>query len=94
MYNAVGGSTIHWGSHFPRFHPSDFRVKTLDGVADDWPMTYQELEPYYELNDRMTGVSGLHGDPAYPPKPQRPCPPLSIRPGGQVLARGFDQLAG
>ena len=92
MYNAVGGSQIHWGSHMPRFHPSDFRVKTLDGVADDWPLTYQELEPYYDLNDRMTGVSGLNGDPAYPPKPQRPCPPLSIRPGGQVLAKGFDKL--
>ena len=53
MYNAVGGSLIHWGSHFPRFHPSDFRVKTLDNVADDWPLTYAELEPYYDLNDRM-----------------------------------------
>ena len=41
MYNAVGGSTIHWSAHFPRFHPSDFRTKTLDGVADDWPITYQ-----------------------------------------------------
>jgi choline dehydrogenase-like flavoprotein len=92
MYNAVGGSTIHWGSHFPRLHPSDFRVKTLDGVGADWPLTYEELEPYYDLNDRMTGVSGLRGDPAYPPKPERPCPPLSIRPGGQVLARGFDKL--
>ncbi len=92
MYNAVGGSTIHWGSHFPRFHPSDFRVKTLDGVAADWPLTYEELEPYFDLNDRMTGVSGLRGDPAYPPRPERPCPPLSIRLGGQVLARGFDKL--
>ena len=92
MYNAVGGSTVHWGSHFPRFHPSDFRVKTLDGVADDWPLTYQELEPYYDLNDRMIGVSGLNGDPAYPPKPDRPCPPFSIRPGGEVLAKGFDKL--
>ena len=35
MYNAVGGSTIHWGAHFPRYHPSDFKVRTLDGVADD-----------------------------------------------------------
>ena len=35
MFNAVGGSTIHWTGHFPRFRPSDFRVKTLDGVADD-----------------------------------------------------------
>ena len=92
MYNAVGGSLIHWGSHFPRFHPSDFRLKTLDGVADDWPMTYQELEPYYDLNDRMHGVSGLSGDPAYPPKPERPCPPLAIGAGGEAMARGFNKL--
>ena len=76
MYNAVGGSTVHYGSHYPRFHPSDFRVRTLDGVADDWPLTYDELEPYFDLNDRAMGVSGLRGDPAYPPKPERPCPPL------------------
>jgi choline dehydrogenase-like flavoprotein len=92
LYNAVGGSTIHWGSHIPRFHPSDFRVKTEDGVAADWPLTYQELEPYYDLNDRIIGTSGLRGDPAYPPKPERPCPPLSIRPAGEVLAKGFDKL--
>ena len=47
MYNAVGGSTIHWQGIFPRFHPSDFKVKTLDGVADDWPISYKDLEPYY-----------------------------------------------
>lgn len=92
MYNAVGGSLIHWGSHFPRFHPSDFKVKTLDGVADDWPMTYQELEPYYDLNDNMHGVSGLKGDPAYPPKPTRPTPPLALGHSGEVLARGFNKL--
>ena len=92
MYNAVGGSTIHWGSHFPRFHPSDFCVKTQDGVADDWPMTYAELEPYYDLNDRRHGVSGLRGDPAYPPKPERPCPPHPIGTGGEMLAKGFNKL--
>lgn len=92
MYNAVGGSTIHWGSHFPRFHPSDFCVKTQDGVADDWPMTYAELEPYYDLNDRRHGVSGLKGDPAYPPKPERPCPPHPIGTGGEILAKGFNKL--
>ena len=32
MHNAVGGSTIHWSAHFPRIRPSDFRVKSLDGV--------------------------------------------------------------
>ena len=40
MFNAVGGSTILYAAHFPRFHPSDFRVRTLDGVADDWPLDY------------------------------------------------------
>ena len=92
MYNAVGGSLIHWGAHFPRFHPSDFRVKTLEGVAEDWPVTYEELEPYYDENDRMMGVSGLMGDPAYPEKPERPCPPLSIRKSGELLAKALDKL--
>ena len=92
MYNAVGGSLIHWGAHFPRFHPSDFRVKTLEGVAEDWPVTYEELEPYYDENDRMMGVSGLMGDPAYPEKPERPCPPLSIRNNGELLAEALDKL--
>jgi len=63
MYNAVGGSTIHWSAHFPRLHPSDFRVKTLDGVADDWPLSYAELEPYFDLNDRMMGVIRCHRRP-------------------------------
>ena len=63
MFNAVGGSTILYAAHFPRFHPSDFRVRTLDGVADDWPLDYARLEPYYDINARMMGVSGLAGDP-------------------------------
>ena len=58
MFNAVGGSTILYAGHFPRLHPSDFRVRTLDGVADDWPIDYATLEPYYAVNDRMMGVSG------------------------------------
>src|SRR5215470_5848393 len=39
-FNAVGGSTILYAAHFPRFRPSDFRVRTLDDVADDWPIDY------------------------------------------------------
>ena len=34
-------------------HPSDFRTKSLDGVADDWPIDYWTLERFYEENDRM-----------------------------------------
>jgi choline dehydrogenase-like flavoprotein len=92
MFNAVGGSTLHWSAHFPRFHPSDFRVRSLDGVGDDWPLTYEELEPYYDLNDRMIGVSGVNGDPAHPPRSPRQTPPLPLGPLGETIARGFDRL--
>ena len=90
-FNAVGGSTILYAGHFPRFHPSDFRVKTLDGVGEDWPISYTTLEPFYDENDRMTGVSGLAGDPAYPPKPQI-MPPVPLGRSGECLARGFNKL--
>ncbi len=90
-FNAVGGATIVYSAHFPRFHPSDFRVRTLDGVADDWPIDYQTLEPFYAKNDEIMGVSGLEGNPAYPPKPV-PLPPLPLGKTGHVLARGFNKL--
>ena len=92
MWNGVGGSTIAWAAHFPRLHPSDFSTKTLDGVADDWPFTYEDLEPYYDLNDAQCGVAGLGGDPAYPPKPARDMPPLALGRLGMAAARGFDAL--
>ena len=46
-FNGVGGSTILYAAHFPRLQPSDFRVRTLDGVADDWPVDYQTLAPFF-----------------------------------------------
>ncbi|HYD47127.1 MAG TPA: GMC family oxidoreductase [Terriglobales bacterium] len=91
MFNAVGGSTILYAAHFPRFHPSDFRVRSLDGVADDWPLDYARLAPYYDVNARMMGVSGLAGDPAYPPK-EVPLPPLPLGKLGATLAQGFNRL--
>ena len=93
MWNGVGGSTVNWAAHFPRLHPSDFRTRTLDGVGDEWPFSYFDLEPYYDLNDAEVGVSGLAGDPAYPPKARRPMPPLPLGRLGMVAARGFDRLS-
>ena len=75
MFNAVGGGTIIYSAHFPRFHPSDFRVRSLDGVADDWPIDYQTLAPFYDLNDRIMGVAGLAGNPSGPPHTP-PLPPI------------------
>lgn len=67
-FNGVGGSTILYAAHFPRFHPSDFKVKSLDGVGDDWPIDYETLEPYYAENDRMMGVAALAGDQLIHPR--------------------------
>lgn len=90
-FNAVGGGTILYSGHFPRFHPSDFRVKTLDGVADDWPIDYYQLEPHFALNDKMMGVSGLEGDPAYPPI-ENLLPPVPLGRLGEVIGQGYNAL--
>ena len=93
MYNAVGGSTIIFAGAWPRALPSDFRVRSLDGIADDWPIDYFELLPYFYRTDRDFGVSGLPGDPAYPPDTEdAPMPPLPIGSAGMKVARGMTKL--
>ncbi len=90
-FNGVGGSTILYAAHYPRLHPSDFKVKSLDGVADDWPVDYATLEPFFAENDRMMGVSGLAGDPAYPAH-QPPMPPLALGKSGTRFANALNRL--
>lgn len=50
----VGGLAMHWGGVTPRFAPEDFRVRSLFGVGDDWPITYEDLDPFYQ--DRKSVV--------------------------------------
>lgn len=92
MFAGVGGSMLLFAGAWPRMLPSDFRVRTLDGVADDWPISYEELRPFYERSDRQIGVSGLGGDPAYPPGEDPPLPPLPIGAGGLAVARAHARL--
>ncbi|MFL6414828.1 MAG: GMC family oxidoreductase [Bryobacteraceae bacterium] len=87
----VGGGSVHWAAFTPRFHPSDFRVYTQDGVGADWPISYEELKPYYELLEREIPVAG----PAYFPwgdphgYPYGPHPLGGI---GDVLVKGCTKL--
>lgn len=86
----VGGGTVHWASFTPRFHPSDFRVYTEDSVGADWPISYWDLKPYYQLIERELPVSGPYfpwGDPhSYPFGPH----PLGGV--GDALMRGCTKL--
>jgi choline dehydrogenase-like flavoprotein len=65
LYRAkgVGGSTLAWGGQTLRFLENDFRMKTLYGIADDWPITYDELEPFYTKAERALGVAGATDNP-------------------------------
>ena len=56
----LGGRTNHWGRISLRFGPDDFRVRSIDGMGDDWPISYEEIEPYYDRIDRMIGVFGTN----------------------------------
>lgn len=90
-FNGVGGGTILYMAHFPRLHPSDFRTRSLDGVGEDWPVTYKDLEPYFAENDRMMGVAGLAGDPSVPAKDGL-MPPVPLGRLGETVASGFNHL--
>jgi choline dehydrogenase-like flavoprotein len=54
----VGGRTNHWGRISLRFGPYDFRRKSVDGLGDDWPISYDDLKPYYDRVDRLVGLFG------------------------------------
>ena len=92
MWSGVGGSTVLWAAHWVRMLPSDFRVKSLDGIADDWPFTYEDLLPFYREVENEFSVSGLGGDPAYPDGAEMPLPPLPIGKMGRKAAEGMDKL--
>lgn len=55
---AVGGSAMHWQGHANRFSAEDLRLKSLYGLAVDWPLSWEELEPYLGDAERRIGVAG------------------------------------
>lgn len=56
----VGGRTNHWGRIALRFAPVDFKSYSRDGLGDDWPITYDDLSPYYDKVESYIGVFGTH----------------------------------
>jgi len=89
----VGGGTVHFTGVFLRFHESDFKTKTLDGVGEDWPISYQDLEPYYNKIEHDIAVSGPKHFPwgnyngPYPYPEREP-----ISANAQVFREGCEKL--
>jgi choline dehydrogenase-like flavoprotein len=92
LYNGVGGSSVLYGGIWARALPSDFAVRSLDGVADDWPLSYRDLVPFYEAVEQEMGVAGMPGNPAYPPGFVPPLPAAPIHLPGRTMAEGMNRL--
>lgn len=74
----VGGRTNHWGRISLRFGPDDFKRRSIDGLGDDWPISYEDVKPFYDRVDKIVGVfgskEGMRNEPdgnfLPPPKPR------------------------
>ena len=95
----VGGGSVHFTSNYWRFHPEDFRERSALGEipgADlrDWPITYDELEPYYTRAEWALGVSGLAGSNPFdgPRSKPYPLPPMPVKSSGVLFERAAKKL--
>lgn len=89
----VGGTTIHYTGYTPRPQPDDFTIKKEFGVGKDWPISYYDLEPYYDELEIFLGISGPSPYPWGPPrKVKYPLPPLPLNGPAQLMQRGCREL--
>jgi choline dehydrogenase-like flavoprotein len=93
----VGGSMAHFAGYTPRFHPSDFEVRTRDGVAADWPISYEELKPSFERVERELPVAGQSwpwGDPHDYPHAPHPVAGAALRAWRGARNSGIEMRVG
>jgi choline dehydrogenase-like flavoprotein len=89
----VGGGTVHFNGVALRFREDDFRMYTTDGVGVDWPITYEDVAPYYDKIERETAVSGPRDWPWPPDRPAYPYPARNPLSGPAMLFRqGCEKL--
>ena len=87
----LGGRTNHWGRISLRFGPDDFRGKSLDGLGDDWPISYDDVKPYYDEVDKLIGIFGSneglrnHPDGFFQPPPKPRCYELLVKKASDKL---------
>src|SRR5882724_2798230 len=88
----VGGAALHYFANFPRLLPNDFRIKSEHNRAHDWPISYEEVAPFYDKVAHEIGVSGdAAAEELWRPKGQAyPMPPMKTFRNGQVWLKGFE----
>lgn len=89
----TGGAALHHYAVWLRLHPEDFEVRARFGVGLDWPLTYDELRPYYDRIQAEVGISGDAEAEIWRPEGEPyPMPPLTQFNQARVIARGFEAL--
>ncbi len=90
----VGGGTVHMSGYFYRLHPVDFRMASEFGASEglslaDWPISYDDLEPWYARVERLIGVSGRAGANRFDPprSTEYPLPPVRVHPASAFIDR-------
>ena len=84
----VGGGSLHYTAYVPRPHPDDFHLRRDFGIGQDWPITYQQLAPYFDEVEQTLGVSGPTPYPWSGASRGYPLPPLPLNGAAQLMERG------
>ena len=87
-HTSFGGNSNCWWACTPRFHPNDFQLKTLYGVGDDWPVSYEDLAPFYQEVEEIMEVAGGGSDHLLPRDHPFPFPPHAASRSDQLLRNG------
>lgn len=85
----VGGRSVTWGRQSYRLSDYDFKAASRDGFGEDWPFSYNELEPYYDLVEDFVGISGsVENLPQLPDS--KFLPPMAMTCGEQLLKKSVE----
>ncbi len=89
---ALGGRTLHWNAVTLRYAPRDFKEWSLQGIEEDWPLSYEELEPYYDRIEQIIGVCGNDDHLEILPAGKNYLPPIPWRCSEHIMKRATNAM--
>jgi choline dehydrogenase-like flavoprotein len=89
----LGGTSLHWSGVCVRLYPRDFEMESRYGLAKDWPISYDDLQPYYAAAEREIGVAGPDETPNRPPREEGyPMGPFPMSVSDHLFAEAAESL--